>query len=56
MGDGTALPAVILRRWNQLNFVIDGWHRLRVAAEWRLSARHRTSRPVCKELLNRIPP
>jgi hypothetical protein len=33
MGTGVSLPAVILQRWKVISFVIDGWHRVHVAAE-----------------------
>jgi hypothetical protein len=33
MGAGVPLPAVVLQRWKRISFVIDGWHRVRVAGE-----------------------
>jgi hypothetical protein len=33
MGDGVALPALVVRQWKGKTFVIGGWHRLRVAED-----------------------
>jgi ParB-like chromosome segregation protein Spo0J len=30
---GVALPAVAVRQWRGKTFLIDGWHRVRVAQE-----------------------